>query len=158
MQSDTKANAGTTPTPGGAIPSPLRGLLDQPIATGADFVGDLARSARGLADNLDGGAPQLAQMVRRAASTAESLSHDIRDKSVHELADVTKDFARRQPALFVGAAAAAGFLLARFIKAGVSASAPQPRSMQASATSTEASAPGRPAAAARQSAGTFHDA
>ena len=158
MQSDPKANTGTTPTPGGATPSPLRGLLDQPIATGADFVGELARSARGLADNLDGGAPQLAQMVRRAASTAENLSHDMRDKSVHELADVTKDFARRQPALFVGAAAAAGFLLARFIKAGVSASAPQPRSMRASAPSAEAPASGKPAAAVRQSAGTFHDA
>jgi len=158
MQSDTKANTGNAPTPGGATASPLRGLLDQPIASGADFIEELARSARGLADNLDGGAPQLAQMVRRAASTAESLSLDIRDKSVNEMADVAKDFARREPALFVGAAAAAGFLLARFIKAGVSAAAPEPRSSMASAASTATVASGKPAASAQQSAGAYHDA
>jgi hypothetical protein len=158
MPGDPKANTGAAPTPGGATSGSLRGLLDQPIATGADFVGELARSARGLADNLEDGAPQLAQMVRRAASTAETLSHDIRDKSVHELADVTKDFARRQPALFVGAAATAGFLLARFIKAGVSAAAPEPRSTMASAASTATVASGKPAASAQQSAGAYHDA
>ena len=158
MQSDPKANSGNAPASGGATASPLHGLLDQPIATGADFVGELARSARGLADNLDGGAPQLAQMVRRAASAAESLSHDIRDKSVHELADVTKDFARRQPALFVGAAAAAGFLLARFIKAGVSAPAPQPRVVQVAQPSSTAGLSAKPASTAQQSAGTYHDA
>ena len=158
MPGDPKANTGAAPTPGGATASPLRGLLDQPIATGADFVGELARSAHGLADNLEGGAPQLAQMVRRAASTAESLSHDIRDKSVHELADVTKDFARRQPALFVGAAATAGFLLARFIKAGVSVPAPQPRVTQTAKPATAAGLSGKPTSTAQQSAGTFHDA
>ena len=158
MQSDPKANTGAPPSPDGAKASPLRGLLDQPIATGADFVGELARSARGLADNLGDGAPQLAQMVRRAAGAAESLSHDIRDKSVHELADVTKDFARRQPALFVGAAAAAGFLLARFIKAGVSASAPRPRVTQAAQPSTTAGLSGKPTSTTQQSAGTYHDA
>ena len=152
MPGDPKANTAAAPTPGGATTSPLRGLLDQPIATGADFVGELARSARGLADNLEDGAPQLAQMVRRAASTAETLSHDIRDKSVHELADVTKDFARRQPALFVGAAATAGFLLARFIKAGVSVATSSTRSTTTPTSSTAPAASGKPATA-RESAG-----
>ena len=163
METDTKAPTGTSPpasqasSPGGGSPASFGGILDQPIATGADFVEEIARSARGFADNLDGGAPQLAQMVRRAASSAESFAHDIRGKSTDELVDVTEEFARRQPALFVGAAVAAGFLLARFIKAGVSASAPQARATMAPATTADQAASGKPAPA-RQSAGAYHDA
>jgi hypothetical protein len=92
MQSDPKAHTGSS-TQASTASAPdverLRSILDQPISTGADFVQQIARSARGLADNLDDGAPQLAQMVRRAAGSAESFSHDIRDKSVHELVEVT---------------------------------------------------------------------
>ena len=152
MQSDTKANTGNAPTPGGATASPLRGLLDQPIASGADLVAQIARTARGLADDLDGGAPQLAQMVRRAASSAETFSEDIRDKSVGEFVEATQDFARRQPALFIGAAATAGFVLARLLKAGVVDAEPQARAN---------SAAGEPATSPRtfqQSMGSLHDA
>jgi ElaB/YqjD/DUF883 family membrane-anchored ribosome-binding protein len=155
MQSDPKAHTGSS-TQASTASAPdverLRSILDQPISTGADFVQQIARSARGLADNLDDGAPQLAQMVRRAAGSAESFSRDIRDKSVHELVEVTQDFARRQPALFVGAAATAGFLLARIIKAGVNAPV-----TQAGRPSTPV-ASDKPAASARANAGTYHDA
>ena len=150
------APAGQIPASSDAVASEagerLRGVLDQPISTGADFIQQVARSARAIADNLEGGAPQLAQMVRQASGSAESFSHDIRDKSVQELIDVTQDFARRQPALFVGAAATAGFLLARFVKAGASLAV-----QQAPAT-TRADETARPAAPARQSEGAYHDA
>lgn len=160
MQSDPSTPIGSaaraSQSPGVATPAaqgdPLRSMLGQPIATGADFVEQIARSAHSLADALDGGAPQLAQMVRRAAGSAETFSHDIRDKSVNELVGVTQDFARSQPALFVGAAATAGFLLARLIKAGVGevdagARAPTARTLS-----------GGQAAPERRSAGTYHDA
>ncbi len=165
MQGDpTSTTAGAArvsqpPISGAAPPAaqtsdPLRAMLKQPIASGADLVEEIARTARSFADNLDSGAPQLAQMVRRAAGSAESFSHDIRDKSVNELVEVTQEFARRQPALFVGAAATAGFLLARLVKAGVGEATSQGQS-----TTRAAGASDRPAAAARQqSAGTFHDA
>ncbi len=158
MQSDPNTTAGNTAWTGQAQASPsqanepLRGILDQPVASGADFVAQIARTARGLADDLDGGAPQLAQMVRRAASSAESFSDDIRDKSVGEFVEATQDFARRQPALFIGAAATAGFVLARLLKAGVVDAGPPPRANPAS---------GEPAHAPRtyqQSTGSLHDA
>ena len=163
MQADTTSptasstQPGQTPTACGAASASqagerLRDVLDQPISTSADFIEQIARSARVIADNLEGGAPQLAQMVRRASGSAESFSHDIRDKSVQEIVEVTQDFARRQPALFVGAAATAGFLLARFLKAGVSASTQQTRStLEPAAAPTSAATP-------RQSAGAYHDA
>jgi ElaB/YqjD/DUF883 family membrane-anchored ribosome-binding protein len=158
MQSDPNTTAGNTAWTGQATASPaqasepLRGILDQPIASGADFVAQIARTARGLADDLDGGAPQLAQMVRRAASSAESFSDDIRDKSVGEFVEATQDFARRQPALFIGAAATAGFVLARLLKAGVVDAEPQPR------TDAAAVEPARAARTYQPSTGSLHDA
>ena len=158
MQKDPNTTAGNAAWTGQAPASasrpsePLRGILDQPIASGADLVAQIARTARGLADDLDGGAPQLAQMVRRAASSAESFSDDIRDKSVGEFVEATQDFARRQPALFIGAAATAGFVLARLLKAGVVDAEPEPRA------STAAGEPMRSARTVPQSMGSLHDA
>ena len=158
MQKDTNTTAGNAAWTGQAPASasrpsePLRGILDQPIASGADLVAQIARTARGLADDLDGGAPQLAQMVRRAASSAESFSDDIRDKSVGEFVEATQDFARRQPALFIGAAATAGFVLARLLKAGVVDAEPEPRA------STAAGEPMRSARTVPQSMESLHDA
>ncbi len=156
MQGDPKAATETqaqAQSSGDEEATTARGLLDQPIATGADFVEGLARSAYGFADDLAGDAPQLAGMVRRAATKAEDFSHDIRDKSVEELIEATQDFARRQPALFVGVAATAGFLLARFIKTGMDSSSPQPLSSTAARSSSTPSA-----SPVQQSARTFHDA
>ena len=158
MQKDPNTTAGNAAWTGQAPASasrpsePLRGILDQPIASGADLVAQIARTARGLADDLDGGAPHLAQMVRRAASSAESFSDDIRDKSVGEFVEATQDFARRQPALFIGAAATAGFVLARLLKAGVVDAEPEPRA------STAAGEPMRSARTVPQSMESLHDA
>ena len=163
MQGDPKAAAEPSPPDKEAAPSPMdmassaRGMLDKPINTGVDFVEGLARSARGFADDLATDAPQLAQFVRQAASTAEDLSHDIRDKSVEELVEATQDFARRQPALFFGVAAAAGFLLARVVKTGMSASSQSPSTSRSRAPLSAAASPA-PAPPVQQSARTFHDA
>jgi ElaB/YqjD/DUF883 family membrane-anchored ribosome-binding protein len=155
MQGDPKAATETSPSE--ASPSDLastaRGLLEKPIATGVDFVEGLARSARGFADDIDGEAPKLATMVRRAANRAEDLSHDIRDKSIEEIVETAQDFARRQPALFIGVAATAGFLLARFVKTGMSGA-----SSSRSGSGLSAAGAPAPTPPAQQSARTFHDA
>jgi hypothetical protein len=44
------------------------------------------------------------------------LSATLRDRDVRELVQDAQQFARRQPAIFVGAAFAAGVLAARFMK------------------------------------------
>lgn len=163
MQGDPKGATETSPSDAQASKPPTndaslaRGILDKPIASGIDFVEGFARSARGFADDLDGDAPQLARIVRQAASAAEDFSHGIRDKSVEELVETAQDFARRQPALFAGVAAAAGFLLARVVKTGM-AEPMTSRTRSGVAASKPAPPPQGEAARAQQSARTFHDA
>jgi hypothetical protein len=58
----------------------------------------------------------LAQYVDRAADQLEHFSNAIRDKDVDELLRDARQFARRQPALFIGGSFAVGLLAARFLK------------------------------------------
>jgi ElaB/YqjD/DUF883 family membrane-anchored ribosome-binding protein len=56
--------------------------------------------------------------ARRAADAVSGFSGSLRDKDVDALVDDARDMVRRSPALAIGAAAAAGFVIARLIKAG----------------------------------------
>jgi len=56
--------------------------------------------------------------VRKAAGAVSDFSGSLRDKDVDELIDDARDLVRRSPAIAIGAAAAAGFVLARILKAG----------------------------------------
>ena len=97
------------------------------IAGGADFLGHLAASVRAAARDLDPNAPQLAGFAREAAGRIDDFSRDVRGKTVEELLETSSDFARRQPALLFGAAAACGFLLFRMIKTASSAASDETR-------------------------------
>jgi len=90
--------------------------VQERISGGADLVGHVAAAARAAARDLDPNAPQVAGFVREAADRIDEFSRDIREKSVEELLETSSDFARRQPAILFGAAAAFGFLLFRMIK------------------------------------------
>jgi ElaB/YqjD/DUF883 family membrane-anchored ribosome-binding protein len=56
--------------------------------------------------------------ARRAADAVSGFSDNLREKEVEELLDDARDLVRRSPALAIGAAAAAGFVIARLVKAG----------------------------------------
>jgi ElaB/YqjD/DUF883 family membrane-anchored ribosome-binding protein len=99
-----------------------KGALQERVATGADLIGHVAASAHAAADNLDPNAPQLAGLLRDAGQRMDDFSRDLRDKSIDELIETSVDFARRQPAVLFGVAAATGFLLFRVFKAAASAS------------------------------------
>jgi hypothetical protein len=58
----------------------------------------------------------IARYVEQAADQIERLSTRLRNKDVGELMSDAQRLARRQPALFVGGAFAAGLLGARFLK------------------------------------------
>lgn len=82
-----------------------------------DSLSSLARAVRTSTDSLrDNQQPAVADYVERAASQIERLSATLRDRDVNELVHDAQQFARRQPAIFVGAAFAAGMLAARFMK------------------------------------------
>jgi uncharacterized phage infection (PIP) family protein YhgE len=135
----------------------VRGLVGQQIASGADLVGEVARAAQSLAGQLENTTPQIARMMRTAAGSAETFSHDMRDKSVDELMELTSDFARKQPALFIGAAMTAGFVLARFVKASATGSSGMSKSQSRSqAMSASRQSPGYPSRSTSSS--QFHDA
>jgi hypothetical protein len=93
-----------------------KGAVEERIAGGADLLGQVAASIRVAARELDPDAPQLAGFACEAAERIDDFSHQIRDKTVEELLETSSDFARRQPAMLFGAAAACGFLLFRMLK------------------------------------------
>ncbi len=57
-----------------------------------------------------------AQYVDRATDRLERFSDYLRDTDVDEIVGEARGFARRRPALFLGGAAALGFLATRFLK------------------------------------------
>ncbi len=120
----------------------IKGVLNQKVGVGADLVGHVADSVRAAADNLKQNAPQLAGLVTVAADKIDELSSSVRDKTVDELFKDASDFARRQPAVVFGAAAAVGFLLFRILKVAPSATASQSGSAR-SGLEVDGSAPWR---------------
>lgn len=56
--------------------------------------------------------------ARQAGDTVSSLATSLRSKEVDQLVEEARGFIKKSPALALGAAAAAGFLVARLVKAG----------------------------------------
>lgn len=91
--------------------------LDEQRQNAAAGLGDIAGALHRTAQDLDGKYRSgVAQMAERAADGMDRLSTTLRRKDVNQLLRDTESFARSQPALFVGAAVAAGFLAMRFLK------------------------------------------
>jgi hypothetical protein len=82
-----------------------------------DTLGSVAAAIRQSSQPLrDNNQAMLADYAGKAADQLEQFSTRLRERDLTELMDDAKRFARRQPALFVGAAFAAGVLAARFLK------------------------------------------
>ena len=82
-----------------------------------DSLTSLAQAVRQSTESLRGNEqPAVAQYVEQAASQLERLSNRLRDRDVKDLVQDAQQFARRQPAIFIGAAFAAGLVAARFMK------------------------------------------
>jgi hypothetical protein len=82
-----------------------------------EALGSVAAAIRQSGQPLrDNNQPMLAEYAGRAADQLEQFSTRLGERDLNELMDDVNRFARRQPALFVGAAFAAGVLAARFLK------------------------------------------
>ena len=64
-----------------------------------------------------GGPDGMSDAVRRVADRLEGFSRSLADRDLSGVLHEAERYARREPALFLGGALAAGFLLARFLKA-----------------------------------------
>ena len=62
--------------------------------------------------------PQYAGYAKQAADAVSGMASSLREKDVEELFDEARGYVRKSPAVAIGAAAAAGFLVSRLIKAG----------------------------------------
>jgi hypothetical protein len=93
-----------------------KGMMNQQVAAGADWVGHLAEATKAAAENLKPNAPQFSGLVRDAAIRVEKFSKSMKGQSVEELYQSASDFTRRQPAVVFGSAALFGFFISRLLK------------------------------------------
>jgi len=89
--------------------------IEEQKTAGADFVSGMAGSIRRAASEF-GQVPQAAQYMRLAADQVDRASEAFRRRDLNQLVSDVRDFARRQPTAFFGAAVLAGFAVVRFLK------------------------------------------
>jgi gas vesicle protein len=98
---------------------------------GADFIERFAGNIREAAHAFESDAPFAARGINSAADYVEDAAAKIRDGSFRDLIDGATDFARRQPAAFLGISVLAGFAAVRFLKASGGQSPSRDRNSQA---------------------------
>jgi hypothetical protein len=80
-----------------------------------DRLSDVAQGLRSSGQQFQG-QEAIGHFVTRAADRVESFANHLRNRDVPELIEEVEDFARRQPAAFLGGAFAVGLIGARFLK------------------------------------------
>ena len=104
----------------GAAAGAADGLQDQAREqqrSGADFVGKLAGNIREAARAFENDVPFAARGINSAADYVDEAADKIRNGSFRDIVDGATDFAKRQPAAFLGLSVLAGFAVVRFLKA-----------------------------------------
>ena len=91
-------------------------IVDHQKKAGADQLSGIARAAHSAADGLDEKSPQVARLVRDAASSVDRFAGDLRDRDPRDVLASVSDFARQQPIAFFAGSVLVGFALARFFK------------------------------------------
>jgi gas vesicle protein len=111
--------------------------------TGADFIERLAGNFREAAGAFESDVPFAAQGINSAADYIEEAAAKIRDGSFRDLVDGATDFAKRQPAAFLGISVLAGFAAIRFLKASGKSSTQQKTASWATSLDPQRTPPGR---------------
>ena len=97
--------------------------IDDQKARASDTLGSLAGAVRGMTQPLrDGGQPQIAEYVNKAADGIERWASNLKQQDLEDGVRAVEQFARRQPAMFLGLAFGAGLVAARFLKSSSDAS------------------------------------
>ena len=112
--------------------------------SGADFVVRFAGNIREAAHAFESDAPLAARGINSAADYVEDAAEKMRNGSFRDLVEGATDFARRQPAAFLGISVLAGFAAVRFLKAsGGQSSSSQARDAGSWQAAGSASSPER---------------
>jgi ElaB/YqjD/DUF883 family membrane-anchored ribosome-binding protein len=98
----------------------LRGFADDGKGRVTGLLEDVSEvindAARSVDERLGG---DYGDYAHRAAGAVADFADRIRDKSVDDIMDDTRDFVRKSPVIAIGLAAVAGFALLRVIKTGL---------------------------------------
>jgi len=100
----------------GEVGHELGKTAEEQMGRGAEAMQGFARAIEAAGSELEEQSPQLARLVNDWAGKVRDVSRSVSNRQVSDLVDTANDFARTQPAIFFGAAVAAGFALARFLK------------------------------------------
>lgn len=80
-------------------------------------LGSVAQTLKSSSQQLrDQQQPAIGKYADQAANKLEEISRYLQNASLNDVAERVEDFARREPAFFIGGAVALGFLGARFLK------------------------------------------
>jgi hypothetical protein len=105
--------------------------------SGADFIERLAGNIRDAGRAFEKDVPFAARGMDSAADYVEDAAQKIRDGSLNDLLEGATDFAKRQPAAFLGISVLAGFAAIRFLKASGGQSSPSERRTTADRSPSE---------------------
>lgn len=107
---------------GSTIKQGLSDQVEQRKNGVADRLSAVAERAQQTADELRGNEAWLGNLVARGAEELRGVAEEIRRNDVPGILGSVEVFARRQPALFMGASVALGFAMTRIVAGGPSAS------------------------------------
>ncbi|UDL93277.1 hypothetical protein LGH83_11780 [Lichenihabitans sp. PAMC28606] len=103
-----------------AMASDARGkvsdIVDSQKSAGAEHLSRFAKAAQSAAGELDEKNPQVARLVRDAASSIDRFADDLHHRDLRDVLEQVTTFARKQPVAFFAGSVLAGFALARFLK------------------------------------------
>jgi hypothetical protein len=91
--------------------------VESQLARGADVLGQVSQAIRQSGEQLRSDQPQIASFADTAAEQVDRASQYLRQTDFQGLVRGAEDFARRQPAVFLGGALALGLVASRFLKA-----------------------------------------
>lgn len=94
----------------------LTGALDGRKSAAADMVAQLAQTVRDSGAKFEGKQDWIASAIGRGAQELGTMADSLRQKDVGVLLGEVQAFAQRRPAVFIGAAVAGGFAIARLGK------------------------------------------
>jgi len=97
----------------GALKDKAMGAMDEAQAKAAEQTRTAASTLRDTADGLNGELPWMKTALNKTADGFEHLTNALQRGDINTSLKAVGDFARRQPALFLGLSVGLGFALAR---------------------------------------------
>jgi gas vesicle protein len=115
----------------------VQGQAREKQRSGADFIERFAGNIREAARAFENDAPFAARGIDSAADYVGEAAGKLRNGSFRDLVDNATDFAKRQPAAFLGISVLAGFAAVRFLRASGDGASSSSRSDRNQASSSQ---------------------